>query len=178
MVLYAQLCLRASEDIYVQTGKKMIKISRLADYAIQIIHALMPQDCLSASKIAEKTAIPEPTVSKILKKLAESGFLISVQGSRGGYQLSQSAEKISLAELITVMDGKPAMTECCKKDYDYGCAQESVCGQQSNWQVVNQLIFSVLDQISLQDMKTVISKKKIAEIQALQFMSRGRVCVS
>lgn len=156
----------------------MIKISKLADYAIQIIHALMSHDCLSASKLAEKTAIPEPTVSKVLKKLAESRLLLSVQGSKGGYQLAKAAEEISLAELITVMDGKPAMTECCKKDYDSGCAQESVCGQQSNWQVVNHLVFSVLDQISLQDMKTAISKKKIADIQALQFMPRGQIRVS
>lgn len=153
----------------------MIKISKLADYAIRIVHALIAQDCLSASKIAEKSSIPEPTVSKILKKLTESNMLISLQGSKGGYQLTKSAEKISLAELITVMDGKPAMTECCKGDYDYGCAQDSVCGQQHNWKMVNHLIFSVLDQISLQDMKTVISKKKVADIQALQFIPRGKL---
>lgn len=150
----------------------MIKISKLADYAIRIVHVLIAQDCLSASKIAEKTAIPEPTVSKILKKLTESRLLISLQGPKGGYRLAKSAEKITLAELITVMDGKPAMTACCKKEYD--CAQDSVCGQQHNWRIVNHLVFSVLDQISLQDMKATISKKKIAHIQTLQFIPRGQ----
>ncbi len=151
----------------------MIKISKLADYAIHIVHVMTAQDCLSTSKIAEKSGIPEPTVSKILKKLTESKMLMSLQGPKGGYQLAKSAVKISLAELITAMDGKPAMTECCKKEYD--CAQDSVCGQQHNWQMVNHLIFSVLDQISLQDMKTAISKKKVAHIQALQFIPRGEL---
>ena len=130
----------------------MIKISKLADYAIHIIHALMCEtECASAAKIAKKTLIPEPTVSKILKKLAEADLLISSQGPKGGYQLAKTAEKISLAELITVMDGKPAMTECCKKAYD--CAHDKVCGQQSNWQKINKRVMSLLESISVQEMK-------------------------
>ena len=129
----------------------MIKISKLADYAIPIIHALMPEtESLSAAKIAKKTLIPEPTVSKILKLLTEADLLLSVQGPKGGYQLAKPAEKISLAALITAIDGKPALTECCKTAYD--CARDSVCGQQSNWKKINDMVFSVLEGISLQDM--------------------------
>lgn len=143
----------------------MIKISKLADYAIRIIHVLLTDQCVSASKIAEKSGIPEPTVSKILKKLAESRLLVSIQGPKGGYRLAKSVEKISLAELITVMDGTPAMTECCKTAYD--CAQDAVCGQQHNWQIVNHLVFSVLDRISLLDMKTGISQNQIKKIEQM-----------
>jgi FeS assembly SUF system regulator len=130
----------------------MIKISKLADYSIHIVHALMNEhDCASAAKIAKKTLIPEPTVSKILKKLAEAGLLISLQGPKGGYQLSKSAEKISLAELITAMDGKPAMTECCKTAYD--CARDGICGQKNNWKKINKKIMAVLEGISVSEMK-------------------------
>jgi Fe-S cluster assembly protein SufB len=130
----------------------MIKISKLADYAIHIVHALMSEaECASAAKIAKKTMIPAPTVCKILKKLTEGGLLISIQGPKGGYQLAKTAEKITLAELITVMDGKPAMTECCSAGYD--CARDRVCGQQSNWQKINNKLFAVLENISLKDMK-------------------------
>lgn len=130
----------------------MIKISKLADYSIPIMHALMSEkEALSAAKIAKKTLIPEPTVSKILKKLTNSHLIVSTQGSQGGYQLIKSAEKISLAELITAMDGKPAMTECCKGVYD--CARDSICGQQSNWRKINKIVFNVLDNISVKEMK-------------------------
>ena len=130
----------------------MIKISKLADYSIHIIHALMNEvECVSAAKIAKKTLIPEPTVSKILKQLTEANLLLSVQGPKGGYQLAKTAEKISLAELITVMDGKPAMTECCKTAYD--CARDHLCGQQSNWKKINDMVFAMLEGISVRDMK-------------------------
>lgn len=129
----------------------MLKISKLADYAIHIMHVLSVKECMSAVKIAELTLISEPTVSKILKKLAAANLLLSHQGSKGGYQLSKTAEKISLAELIIAMDGKPAMTECCKEVYD--CARERVCGQKNNWRSINHMVFSMLDKISLRDMK-------------------------
>ena len=130
----------------------MIKISKLADYSIHIVHSLMDEhDCASASKIAQKTLISEPTVSKILKKLAQAHLVVSTQGPAGGYQLAKSAEKISLAELITVMDGKPAMTACCKKAYD--CARDKVCGQQSNWRKINKRVMLLLEGISVGEMK-------------------------
>lgn len=151
----------------------MIKISKLADYAIQIAQVLIENNCLSASKIAEKSGIPEPTVSKILKKLTEAKILISLQGPKGGYQLLKPAEKISLADLITAMDGKPAMTACCSKDYD--CAQDPVCHQQHNWQMINHLIFSVLNRISLLDMKNTITKTQMEKIQALHFIPKRNV---
>ncbi|OGT33599.1 MAG: SUF system Fe-S cluster assembly regulator [Gammaproteobacteria bacterium RIFCSPHIGHO2_02_FULL_39_13] len=135
-----------------RVSKNMLKISKLADYAIHIVHALMSEsECVSATKIAKKTLIPEPTVSKILKKLAESNLLVSSQGPRGGYQLMKSAEKISLAELITAMDGKPAMTECCKADYD--CARDKICGQQNHWRKINKKIVAVLEAISIGEMR-------------------------
>ena len=129
----------------------MIKISKLADYSIHIIHALMREvESLSAAKIAKKTFIPEPTVSKILKKLTEANLLVSSQGPKGGYQLAKSAEKITLAELITAIDGKPAMTECCKSAYD--CARNEVCGLQSNWRKINKKVMSLLDGICVKEL--------------------------
>jgi FeS assembly SUF system regulator len=130
----------------------MIKISKLADYAIPIIHSLADEiECVSAAKIAKKTLIPAPTVSKILKKLTEANLLLSVQGSQGGYQLAKTAEKITLADVISAMDGRPAMTECCKTTHV--CARAGICGQQSHWQTINEKVFSVLEGISILDMR-------------------------
>lgn len=128
----------------------MIKISKLADYAVHIVQVLSSSDCQSASKIAEKTTISEPTVSKILKKLAAAQLVLSLQGSKGGYQLSKSADIINLAELIAAIDGMPAMTACCKEKYD--CAHENRCGQKTNWRVINRKIMAILEAISVQDM--------------------------
>lgn len=136
----------------------MLKISKLADYATQIMPVLMQQaTSMSAATIAKKTMISGPTVAKVLKKLTEAGLLQSTQGVKGGYQLTSTPEKISLSTIITAMDGQPAMTECCKKNYD--CAQESVCVLRDNWQSINRIVLTVLDSISLHDMARTISSQ-------------------
>jgi len=137
----------------------MIKISKLADYATQIMHALIQQShYVSAAILAEKTGIAEPTVSKLLKKLTEAELLHSERGSRGGYRLAKLAEKINLANIITAIDGKPAITECSKQHYD--CLQEPICMLRGNWQYINHIIFTVLSNISLQDMANSLPKNQ------------------
>lgn len=130
----------------------MLKISKLADYSISIVHVLMEKGaCVSVATVSKRTLIPEPTVSKILKKLSETGIVSSSKGSQGGYQLAKDPTTISLAAVITAIDGKPAMTHCCKQDYL--CAQEPACGLKNNWQWINHKIFSMLDEISVQTMR-------------------------
>ena len=107
--------------------------------------------CVSVATVSKRTLIPEPTVSKILKKLSETGIVSSSKGSQGGYQLAKDPATISLAAVITAIDGKPAMTHCCKQDYL--CAQEPACGLKNNWQWINHKIFSMLDGISVQTMR-------------------------
>lgn len=144
----------------------MIKISKLADYALQIMQVLMTAEhCLSAAKCAEKTKISVSTVSKVLKILTDAGIVISEQGAKGGYQLSRLPQMITLAQLVTAVDGPLALTECSKSTYH--CPQDHVCGHQRNWQTISQIIFNVLDQVSLKDMSNTLSAEKV---QVLQFV--------
>ena len=138
----------------------------MADYGLQILQAVMAADQhLSAAKCAKKTGISVATVSKILKMLHEDGLLISEKGAKGGYRLSQPPETITLTQLISAIDGPLALTECSKLAYD--CPQEKFCGQQENWQTISQIIFNVLNQISLKDMAKKLSADKI---QVLKFV--------
>ncbi len=130
----------------------MLKISRLADYATLVMDYLARHSAqrYSATLLAEKLHIGTPTVSKVLKLLNEAGLLVSVRGAAGGYQLAKPADKISVASIITAIDGKPAMTECSHSASQ--CAQASSCGLSSNWQLINTIIYDVLNSLSLSDM--------------------------
>lgn len=148
----------------------MIRISKLADYALQVLQVVMASDqCLSANKCAEKTRISVATVSKLLKILLEAKLLVSEKGAKGGYLLSRPPETITLADLVSAIDGPLALTECSKLAYD--CPHEKFCGQQENWQTISQIIFNVLSQISLRDMARKVSA---ADVQVLQFLPLGQ----
>ena len=130
----------------------MIKISRLSDYATVIMGYLAkaPEVRYSAAQIAKETHIMTPTVSKVLKLLNEADLLQSERGVNGGYQLVREPEKVSVSEIITAIDGKPAMTECSR--VESLCSLDGVCNLQGNWQLINQAIMTLLDNVSLADM--------------------------
>ncbi len=136
----------------------MLKISRLADYATVIMSFLASKSGghFSATQIAAETRISAPTVSKILKLLNESSLVNSVRGVNGGYQLLNHPEAISLAEIITAIDGRPAMTECSKEEDC--CTRGDVCELRGNWQVINRVVFNALDSLSLADMNRPLAE--------------------
>ncbi|MCD6039271.1 MAG: putative HTH-type transcriptional regulator [Gammaproteobacteria bacterium] len=139
----------------------MLRISKLTDYAIIILIrlALNAQRIVSAAGIAEEVHLALPTVSKILKILAEAKLVISFRGPGGGYQLAKNATETTIAEVVLVMEGKLAMTECCAPIND--CDLDSLCAVKENWQVINKMIFSVLAGFTLHDMIRPLEKSSM-----------------
>ncbi len=130
----------------------MLRLSKLTDYGTVIMThmARMPDRTWSATELAAAIRLSVPTVSKILKILVHGGLLCSSRGARGGYLLAHPPAGISLARIISVMEGPVAMTEC---NVTTGlCAQESGCAIRRNWQRINQVIVAALDQVTLEEM--------------------------
>lgn len=136
----------------------MLRISKLTDYATLITNVLVDdwQTKISAVDIAQKIQIPLPTASKVLKMLAHAGILNSYRGAEGGYALARDPNSISLAELITAMEGPMALTEC---NLDEGvCEHEGNCMLQDNWHSVNAIVMEVLGKVTLAEMAKPIPK--------------------
>src|SRR5262249_34284979 len=93
----------------------MLRISRLTDYAVALASTLAqaPEgSACSVRDLANATGIPHPTVSKILKQLTKHGLLISHRGVAGGYRLVRPAAQVSVADVVTAIEGKIALTDC------------------------------------------------------------------
>lgn len=124
----------------------MLRITRLTDYGFMLLAEMCGKgDVLfNAKDLSESLTIPLPTVSKVLKVLSQGGLLESHQGSRGGYRLARSAEDISAAEIIEVLEGPVSLTECCVTD---GCDRN--CAVSKSWQKVNVIIVENLRSVTL-----------------------------
>lgn len=131
----------------------MLKISRLADYAMLIVDEIAKNDTqsCSATQLALVTRIPKPTVSKILKQLCDADLVTSLRGAYGGYVLKGAPCDISVAAVITAVDGVFAMTECNLTDST--CRLSEHCSLRANWQFINSKVTTLLSQISIQDMQ-------------------------
>lgn len=129
----------------------MIRIAKLTEYAMLVLSQMAkdPSATLSATYVAELLNLSPPTISKILKMLAEAGFVQSIRGSDGGYHLIKPAKDISVADVIIAMEGGVAMTECC--EISSLCHMDAGCSMRENWKKINKEVHAVLANYSVID---------------------------
>jgi FeS assembly SUF system regulator len=127
----------------------MLKLSRLADYATLLMCRMTrePDAALSATQLAQALGLPLPTVAKLLKRLTRAQLLSSERGGNGGYRLARSAASISLVDVISAVDGAPALTQCVNTPGS--CAIELNCETRGHWAAINHAVSSVLSGVSL-----------------------------
>ncbi|HKI05671.1 MAG TPA: SUF system Fe-S cluster assembly regulator [Thermoanaerobaculia bacterium] len=130
----------------------MIRITKQTDYGIVLLThiAAEPERQYNAPELAAETRLPLPMVSKILKLLTKEGLLGSHRGVKGGYSLSRLPESITMAEIITSLEGPIAITECIETASD--CSHEALCPVRGNWRRINHAVRTALEGITLAEL--------------------------
>jgi Rrf2 family protein len=137
------------ESGHFQSGiKSMLKLTKKADYSLIALRhlALAGDRAASAKEIGDTYHIPLPILSKVLQKLGKSGFLLSVQGTNGGYRLARDPNLISVLEVIRAVDGPVILTSCFTHDR---CDQSGSCTVKEPLRKVHESILKLLESISI-----------------------------
>ena len=132
----------------------MIKVSRMADYAILLVCKMSNDEnkVYSSQELSILTSLKITTISKILTKLTKANVTDSIRGVSGGYKLTIQAEDISVGNIIDIIDGKVALTVCVEEGENHNCDLVSLCPSQSNWQIINNTIREALNSVSIAEM--------------------------
>ena|SRR5205085_6153222 len=100
----------------------MLSLNRKTDYALVALADMAdrPLEWASAREIAERGNVPAALLMNVLKTLHGAGILRSSRGMRGGYQIAADLERLSLFDLVRLLErtdrspdangGEPA---CC-----------------------------------------------------------------
>lgn len=131
----------------------MFRLSKTTDYGIVLMAQLAsspdraPQN---ARELAQSSDLPVPMVSKILKALAREGLLVSQRGSKGGYHLARLPEELTVSEMIRVLEGPVALTDCAIGPAL--CSHESLCTVREPWQLISRVVEKALADVTLADL--------------------------
>lgn len=129
----------------------MLKLTRKADYGlISLKHMAMKNGSASAREIADSYGIPLPLLSKVLQKLARSGFVQSEHGALGGYRLRRLAGEITALEVIRSIDGPIFLTSCFTEGEE--CGLSGKCNVREPLRKVHEGIQNLLANITIADM--------------------------
>jgi Rrf2 family protein len=108
----------------------MFKLSKKVEYgliAVKHMAMLGENSPCSAKEISDKYNIPYDLLSKILQKLKKEEILTSMQGTHGGYILSQKPDKLSLATIFNAIEGDTYILDCGQHDDPESCTIYETC---------------------------------------------------
>ena len=91
-----------------------MKLTSRSEYALLALVYLSRNDSegyVSVETIALAQGIPPKFLEQILLALKRARYVRSSKGQRGGYRLAKPADKITLAEIIRLLDGALAPTQ-------------------------------------------------------------------
>lgn len=95
-----------------------MKLTTKSEYSILALIYIARNEEKGFIKIEEiclKCDIPKQYLVLLFSALKQNGYIKARRGSSGGYKLAKAASKISIAEIIRLMDGALAPTESASR---------------------------------------------------------------
>ena len=113
----------------------------------------------SLKKIAKNENIPFDYLEKIISKLEKAEIVKSKRGAYGGYFLARPASKITVSQIVKVLEGTIAPVLCIaeEKSKKFDCPHEEKCLTKNVWKKVQDALNETLNSIILADL---INEKK------------------
>jgi len=124
--------------------------SRSSQYAIQALVLLASEPrgrYVLCRTLATRLGLPLPYLSKLLQEFARRGVITSTRGRQGGYAMLKEADAVSLLEIMTILGGERAATECFLGFKE--CSDETACAMHRTWRPVKERLFKLLREQSL-----------------------------
>ena len=141
-------------------------LSQKARYALKALFALAARpsgETVMIAEIAAEARVPRKFLEQILLELKKRGIVHSHRGKHGGYALGRSADKISFAEVIRVIDGPLALAPCASvtayRRCD-DCVDEATCTLRRVLVAVRDATADILENRTIMEALTSAAPKK------------------
>lgn len=136
----------------------MLRFSKKVEYALIALMDLADlhqNNPVTAKTVASNYQIPYELLGKVMQTLTKNGLLNSVQGVKGGYVLGKSPDKISVREVIEILEGPISITSCGGlHSVDHSdCDLLSTCTIKSPMEIIQHELEKYFSNISLKDLR-------------------------
>lgn len=133
-----------------------MKISTRGRYAIRVMIDLAEHNTgeyIPLMDIAKRQEISEKYLEAIVATLSKNGFVRSMRGKGGGYQLSRTPEEYTIGSILRMTEGSLAPVACLDEEMN-SCARVGTCKTIKMWEDLYQLINEYFDGITLAELLT------------------------
>ena len=139
-----------------------MRVTAKGEYATQAVLHLTRQypDVVTIQDISQRHHIPLKYLEQILLELKHGGILESKRGVHGGYTLARHPNKISVGEVLRIVDGAFTESSCTHARERLGaeCAEGENCGLRQLWQNVQDAVEKILFETTFDDVRRSTEK--------------------
>ncbi|MBA2505400.1 MAG: Rrf2 family transcriptional regulator [Thermoleophilaceae bacterium] len=134
--------------------------STKAEYGVRVMAHLAACDGerpVPLGTIADAEGLPLAYLEHLAQRLRKAELVVSTRGARGGYVLARPAGEISMAEVVTALEGAIAPIDCITagEDGELACNHETAgvpCPTKLLWTRVQGSIVKTLTEMTLEDL--------------------------
>jgi Rrf2 family transcriptional regulator, iron-sulfur cluster assembly transcription factor len=131
-----------------------LTLSSTAEYALRAMSCLAllkETEALNAAMLAERTAVPQHYLNKVMRKLVEGGMVHAARGHGGGFRLAKSPHQISYRQILEVVGYEKRDDGCV---FGWGkCRDSQPCPMHQSWKDLNESFVTWAEKTSLSEVR-------------------------
>jgi Rrf2 family protein len=107
---------------------------------------------LRVEEIAAVQGVPENYLRRLLIELKRGGLVLSQKGPSGGYMLARPPTRITMADVVEIIEGDYTPVECLEDGATSFCSRDSGCPMRDVWREVRDSVVGILRNATLQSL--------------------------
>ena len=106
---------------------------------------------VALSEISKRQNISVKYLEKLIRELKKHGIIKSRRGPFGGHMLAKSPDDITVGDLVRILEGTTAITDCAEADKKMcgECNYAGECISRWIWIEASQAMFNRMDEITI-----------------------------
>ena len=112
-------------------------------------------------EIAKRQDLSMKYLEQLIIPLKAAGFIRSVRGAKGGYTLALKPNRISVGDILEILEGGLSLVDCVEDPKL--CRREKECPTREIWLRMSERLLEELSSLSLQD---VLDGKNISVVSS------------
>ncbi len=145
-------------------------VSTKSRYALRMlvdIAAFQDAGKVKIKDISSRQDISVKYLEQIISVLSKSDIVKGERGPQGGYVLTRPASKITVAEVVTQIEGSISPAPCIKED-GVDCERKDRCTTLDMWMRIWKAVMDIMESTTIQDLLDDANSKGIIRIQDIE----------
>ena len=132
-----------------------MKISTKGRYGLEAIVDLTIHSSgghVNLKSISERCGISEAYILQIFLILRRAGIVESIRGAQGGYVLARNPSAVTVADVLTALEGPLAPVACIVEGTKTPCDRYENCSTRGLWESIMNTLTDVTNSITIEDL--------------------------